>query len=86
MKLKNILHMGSLSLRFRNGSTLVRQMRASVPSEAVVLWDGTRIAHPPARDVLQVAEHMSQAKYRKESCAAGRRHQAVKHGIYLDDC
>jgi FkbM family methyltransferase len=55
MKLKNILHMGSLSLRFRNGSTLVRQMRASVPSDTVVLWDGTRIAHPPARDGLREA-------------------------------
>ena len=52
MHLKSVLQMGSLMLRFRNGSTLVRQMRAAVPSDAVVLWDGTRIAHPPARSGL----------------------------------
>jgi len=49
MHLKTVLYAGSLILRFRNGSTLVRQVRASVPSAAAVLWDGTRIAHPPAR-------------------------------------
>ncbi len=52
MQLKTVLYAGSLMLRFRNGATLVRQMRASAPSDAVVLWDGTRIAHPPARHGL----------------------------------
>jgi FkbM family methyltransferase len=55
MHLKTVLHVGSLMLRFRNGATLVQQMRASVPSEAVVLWDGTRIAHPPERGGLREA-------------------------------
>lgn len=52
MHLKSALQIGSLLLRFRNGPTLVRQMRASVPCDAVVLWDGTRIAHPPAQGGL----------------------------------
>ncbi len=49
MYLKSVLQMGSLLLHFRNGATLVQQMRASKPSDAIVLWDGTRIAHPPQR-------------------------------------
>lgn len=36
-------------LHFRNGGTLVQQMRAAQPSDEVVLWDGTRIAHPAQR-------------------------------------
>jgi len=52
MYLKSIFHMGSLLLRFRNGATLVRQMRAGQPCAEVVLWDGTRIAHPPDREGL----------------------------------
>lgn len=52
MYLKSILHMGSLLLRFRNGATLVRQTRAGRPCDEVVLWDGTRIAHPPDREGL----------------------------------
>jgi FkbM family methyltransferase len=39
-------------LHFRNGATLVQQMRASEPSDAIVLWDGTRIAHPAQRGGL----------------------------------
>jgi len=49
MYLKSVLQMGSLMLHFRNGTTLVQQMRAAQPSEAIVLWDGTRIAHPAHR-------------------------------------
>ena len=52
MHLKSVLQMGSLMLRFRNGRTLVRQMRAAEPCDAVVLWDGTRIAHPARRNGL----------------------------------
>ncbi len=36
-------------LHFRNGGTLVRRMRAGEPCNEVVLWDGTRISHPPGR-------------------------------------
>ena len=49
MYLKSVLHMGALLLRFRNGPTLVRQMRAGQPCAEAVLWDGTRIAHPEGR-------------------------------------
>src|ERR1035438_9696579 len=52
MYLKSVLQMASLMLRFRNGRTLVRRMRAAEPCDEVVLWDGTRIAHPPGRDGL----------------------------------
>ena len=52
MYLKSVVLMGSLMLHFRNGSTLVRRMRAGRPCDEVVLWDGTRIAHPKERDGL----------------------------------
>src|SRR5271167_3489338 len=52
MYLKSILQMGSLALHFRNGPTLVQRMRAGQPCDELVLWDGTRIAHPPRRDGL----------------------------------
>jgi FkbM family methyltransferase len=52
MYLKSVLQMGSLMLHFRNGRTLVQKMRAGQPCDGVVLWDGTRIAHPPQRDGL----------------------------------
>jgi FkbM family methyltransferase len=52
MYLKSILQMASLMLRFRNGRTLVERMRAGEPSDEVVLWDGTRISHPPGRGGL----------------------------------
>ena len=41
--------MGSLMLHFRNGTTLVRKMRAGEPCNELILWDGTHIAHPAAR-------------------------------------
>lgn len=49
MYLKNLLKMGSLMLRFRNGRSLVERMRAGQPCDEVVLWDGTRISHPAGR-------------------------------------
>jgi FkbM family methyltransferase len=49
MYLKSVLQMGSLMLHFRNGHTLVQRMRAAEPCDEVVLWDGTRIVHPPVR-------------------------------------
>src|SRR5664279_2685649 len=52
MYLKSVLQMGSLMLRFRNGRTLVQRMRAAQPCDEVVLWDGTRISHPPGRGGL----------------------------------
>jgi FkbM family methyltransferase len=52
MYLKSVLVMGSLMLHFRNGRTLVERMRAGQPGDEVVLWDGTRIAHPPGRGGL----------------------------------
>ena len=52
MYLKSVLQMGSLVLHFRNGRTLVQRMRAAQPCDEVVLWDGTRISHPPGRDGL----------------------------------
>jgi FkbM family methyltransferase len=52
MYLKSVLQMGSLMLHFRNGATLVQQMRTAQPSDAIVLWDGTRISHPEQRDGL----------------------------------
>ena len=52
MYLKSVLLMGSFMLHFRNGRTLVRRMRARQPCDELVLWDGTRIAHPTGRDGL----------------------------------
>ena len=52
MYLKSVLQMGSLMLYFRNGWTLVARMRAAQPCDEVVLWDGTRISHPPERGGL----------------------------------
>lgn len=52
MYLKSVFQMGSLMLHFRNGPTLVQRMRTAQPCEGVVLWDGTRIAHPPQRTGL----------------------------------
>jgi len=52
MYLKSVLQMASLTLHFRNGLTLVERMRASEPCDEVVLWDGTRISHPPQRGGL----------------------------------
>jgi|ERR1700722_45360 FkbM family methyltransferase len=49
MYLKSVLQMASLVLHFRNGPTLVQNMRAGEPCDEVVLWDGTHISHPPAR-------------------------------------
>jgi FkbM family methyltransferase len=49
---KSILQMASLMLRFRNGRTLVKRMRAGEPCDEVVLWDGTQITHPPGRGGL----------------------------------
>jgi len=44
--------MGSLLRHFRNGPSLMRRMRAGLPCDELVLWDGTRIAHPPDRGGL----------------------------------
>ena len=44
--------MASLMVHFRNGPTLVQRMRAAEPCDEVVLWDGTRISHPPGRGGL----------------------------------
>ena len=52
MYLKSVLQMASLMVRFRNGGTLVERMRTAQPCDEVVLWDGTRIAHPPGRGGL----------------------------------
>jgi FkbM family methyltransferase len=52
MYLKSVFLMAALMLRFRNGRTLVKRMRDGEPCDEVVLWDGTRIAHPPGRDGL----------------------------------
>ena len=52
MYLKSVLQMGSLMLHFRNGQTLVQRMRAGLPCDEVVLWNGTHITHPPAREGL----------------------------------
>lgn len=52
MYLKSVLLMGSLMLHFRNGRTLVERMRTGQPCDGVVLWDGTRIAHPAERHGL----------------------------------
>jgi FkbM family methyltransferase len=52
MYLKSIVQMASLMVRFRNGWTLVERMRTAQPCDEVVLWDGTRISHPPGRGGL----------------------------------
>jgi FkbM family methyltransferase len=52
MYLKSVLQMASLTLRFRNGLTLVERMRAGDPCDEVVFWDGTRLSHPPDRSGL----------------------------------
>lgn len=52
MYLKSVLQMASLMVRFRNGRTLVQRMRAARPCDEIVLWDSTRISHPPERSGL----------------------------------
>jgi FkbM family methyltransferase len=52
MYFKSVLHMAALMLRFRNGRTLVAQMRAGDPSDEVTLWDRTSIRHPAGRGGL----------------------------------
>ena len=52
MYLKSVLQIASLMVHFRNGPTLVQRMRAAEPCDEVVLWDGTRISHPPGRGGL----------------------------------
>jgi FkbM family methyltransferase len=52
MYLKSVLQMVSLTLHFRNGKELVQRMRACEPCDEVVLWDGTRVCHPPGRGGL----------------------------------
>jgi FkbM family methyltransferase len=49
MYLKGVFQMVALMLHFRNGWGLVRAMRAGRPCDEIVLWDGTRLVHPPAR-------------------------------------
>jgi FkbM family methyltransferase len=49
MYLKSVISMASVVLHFRNGTELLQCMRAGRPCREVVLWDGTRISHPPAR-------------------------------------
>jgi FkbM family methyltransferase len=55
MHLKGVSQMAALVLHFRNGTTLVQRMRAGEPCDEVVLWDGTRISHPPGREGLMEA-------------------------------
>lgn len=52
MYLKSLIQMASVMVHFRNGPALIRHMRASEPCAEVVLWDGTRIEHPPERGGL----------------------------------
>ena len=52
MYLKSVLHMGWLMVHFRNGAALVECLRTGRPCEELVLWDGTRISHPPGRGGL----------------------------------
>jgi FkbM family methyltransferase len=52
MYLKSVLQMAFLTVRFRNGWTLVQKMRAAQPCYEIVLWDSTRISHPPERGGL----------------------------------
>ncbi len=53
MYLKSVFQMGSLMLHFRNGRHAgAARMRAGRPCDEVVLWDGTRISHPPGRGGL----------------------------------
>ena len=49
MNLNGVRQMAALLLRFRNGPELVRCLRAGRPCDELVLWDGTRLAHPPNR-------------------------------------
>jgi FkbM family methyltransferase len=52
LHIESLLRFGSLLLRFRNGWTLVQAMRSGQPCGELVLWDGTRIVHPPGRGGL----------------------------------
>jgi FkbM family methyltransferase len=52
MYAKTILKMASLAVHFRNGRELVRCMRAGIPCDELILWDGTRIEHPKGRGGL----------------------------------
>ena len=59
MYAKSILKMASLAIRFRNGPELVRCMRAGIPCDELVLWDGTRIEHPKGRGgLIEVATEL----------------------------
>jgi FkbM family methyltransferase len=49
MTQQTLLLYGQLLREFRNGWQLIRTLRGGPISEVAVLWDGTRIVHPPGR-------------------------------------
>ena len=52
MTLRSLLMYGRLLRGFRNGWRLIQTIRGGPPCESAVLWDGTRISHPPGRSGL----------------------------------
>lgn len=49
MRFDNLARYAWLVRTFRNGVDLVRAFRAGRPAGEAVLWDGTRLMHPPTR-------------------------------------
>lgn len=47
-----LLRYARLLGRFRNGWQMVRTLRGGPPCDAAVLWDGTRLTHPPGHPGL----------------------------------
>ena len=57
MHLKTVVHTARLMRHFRNGFSLALHIHARRRVEELVLWDGTRIAHPPGREGLLETMH-----------------------------
>lgn len=49
MRIRNLRLYSYLLRTFRNGASMVRDYRAGRPCEQAILWDGTRLRHPPGR-------------------------------------
>ncbi len=52
MTLRSLLLYGRLLRGFRNGWSMIRTVRGGPPCKSALLWDGTRISHPPGRSGL----------------------------------
>ncbi len=73
---------GDLVRTFRNAPTLIRAMRGGPPAGSAVLWDGTRLCHPPGASGL--AEALSEVWF--DRCYDRDRFYEPADGDAIVDC